>query len=83
MILKSEVQKVTAIKKKTKAKFFKDVKIGDLLVFELKLRNTTGASGGGNYATYISISNISQGTYTHNSQAQLLNNLDNFELTGR
>jgi len=80
MNLRSKNYEVMAIKKKTRASFFKDLKVGDVIVLEMRLKNTTGASGGGNYASYIEVINLTQVTHVYNSQSQLLSNLDNFEL---
>lgn len=64
---------VVAIKKKTVAKFFKELKPGDTfqLVYDL--------NGGYNGAPSIDI--IQKGKFVHlNNALQLKNNLDNFEL---
>lgn len=65
--------KVVAIKKKTSAKFFKDLKVGD--VFELAY----DINGGYESAPTIYI--YQDGKRVHNNTAlQLSNNLDKFEL---
>ncbi len=80
MILKSDVFVVKSIHKKTKAKFFEDLHVGDLLQVEMELRHTGSASGGGTYASYMTVRNLSKDTSVVNSQSQLVNNLRNFEI---
>jgi hypothetical protein len=64
--------KVTSIKKKTKAVFFKDLTVGDEFTLQY------GLSGSYGYAPYIDIIGIGK---THNNSAsQLSSNLDNFEI---
>lgn len=72
MILKGKF-KVTAIKKKTQAVFFKELKVGD--EFELFYN----LNGGYNSAPWIQI--IQEGKGVHGNDAlQLRKNLDKFEL---
>ena len=66
--------------RKTSAHGFKDIKIDDVLEFSTQLTNTTGASGGGNYASYVKITNLTQDYSFHNSQSQLLSNLSALKL---
>jgi hypothetical protein len=80
MLLQSKTLTIKTINKKTKAKFFEDVSVGDLLQVSMELRHTGSASGGGTYASYLTIKNLSNGTSTINSQSQLVNNLKNFEI---
>lgn len=69
---------ITKINRKTKARHFKDVKVGDTLKLVYTLEDTTGASGGGIYASYIKI--FKNGDYLfYNSANQLIRNLWCFE----
>jgi len=72
IVLKSSPYRVTKINVKTRANMFKNVKVGDTLVFSTELEYTSGASGGGNYATYIFVSNLTRGEYTYKSQSELI-----------
>ncbi|PGO60603.1 hypothetical protein [Priestia megaterium] len=65
--------KVKAIKKKTSAKFFKGLKVGD----EFKL--SYDINGGYNSAPYIRIYQNGEGVHWNNA-TQLSGNLGNFEL---
>jgi hypothetical protein len=77
----SKPQKVTEIHRKTRAKMFSDVEVGDVLQFSMRLGNMTGASGGGSYATVIHIENLTQGIATSKGQSELANLLNGlFEL---
>jgi len=51
---------------------FKNVQVGDTLVFSTKLAYKSGASGGENYATYICATNITRDEYTYKSQSELV-----------
>ena len=51
--LRSPVYKITAIHHKTRTKGLEKAKVGDTVMVTMKVRNTSGASGGGNYATYL------------------------------
>lgn len=55
IVLTSAKFKVTGILKKTKARFFKDLQVGDVLQFENKLSYVGGASNG-LYATAYKVS---------------------------
>lgn len=79
MILKSSVYEVVEIKKKTKAKLFGDIKVGDLLQFETRIKHVGGASNG-IYATYIKTTNLTQKTSGSKSQTETVKYLDYFEL---
>lgn len=64
---------VSAIKKKTSAKFFKELKVGDVFTLVYTLNGFYGGSP--------SIDILVGGKRKHNNNAlQLRNNLDNFEL---
>lgn len=80
IILKSEIIVVTGIKKKTKAVFFKDIKVGDRLYITYVLEHLGGASGGGRYASYPHIFNLTQSNDCQISQTNMVLRLSNFEL---
>jgi hypothetical protein len=71
--LRSKPHKVTKIKAKTNAKMFKDVKEGDLLCFSMELKHKASASGGGVYASYVRVENVTQGASVYKSQSELTN----------
>ena len=84
MLFKSKFYKVTNILKKTKAKGFSEIKIGDDLSFEINLIDTRFASNG-IYALYIDvfhnpINNYLPTNMWHNSQNEFLRLIKNFEL---
>lgn len=64
--------KVTEIKTKTRAEMFKNIQINDVLVFSTELSYQSGASGGGCYATYVRVDNITRGEHTYKSQSELV-----------
>ncbi|MGG1263755.1 hypothetical protein [Brevibacillus laterosporus] len=77
----SVVLEIVEIKNKTKAKFFKDVEVGDKLCFSVDMEHSGSASGGGVYATYVKVENLSKGTYAYKSQSEMVNILSRlFEL---
>jgi len=77
IILKSSVQIVTKINRKTKAKLFKDLNVGDKIEFSVLIKRA--GSNRGTYATYIEIRNIDTDEYTFSSFNQLPSILDTFE----
>lgn len=62
---------IKEIKKKTKAKVFEHFEVGDVLRFSTRLRNTSGASRG-NYASDVTVRNLTRGTSVTKSQSELL-----------
>ena len=79
--LYSDFYLITKIKKKTKAKGFKDWQEGDYIQFELTLAHKGGANSEIR-ATYVTATNISQeGHRITKSQSELINLLSRvFEL---
>ena len=77
IILKSFIQTVTKINRKTKAKLFKDLKIGDKVEFSVPIKRA--GSNRGTYATYIEAKNVETDEYTYSSFNQLPSILDAFE----
>ena len=70
---------IIEIPKKTTAKFFKDLKVGDHVYFTVDLKTTTGASSG-TYALYIICHLRNSPLKIRNSQNQFLNNIGRFKL---
>lgn len=77
IVMKSKPQKVTAVRK-TQAQFWKDVKVGDVLVFSQDVKGQ--GSGRGLYAVGLTITNVTQGTVAVNTMNQATNNMRGFEL---
>lgn len=77
IILKSDILEVTEIKKKTSAKMFKDLKIGDRILLTIPVKYA--GMNRGTYASYIRIENLSNGDYTHKSFNQITSLLSLFE----
>lgn len=78
IVLKSEILKITKIKKKTKAVVLKDLIVGD----EIQLSVDASPVGGnrGTYATYIKVENISNKESTYFSFNQISTLYNAFEL---
>ena len=53
-----KVVEVTKILHKSYAKALKDVKVGDILVFEITIKDVTFGARNGVYATYVDITNL-------------------------
>lgn len=69
IILKSEIVTVSKINKKTKAKMFENLKVGDQIEFSVPLK--AAGRNRGTYATYIMVKNIKTGESTSSSFNQL------------
>ena len=59
--MKSEKLKIIEIKKKTTAKMFKDLKVGDVLQFSTEVKDVGRGYRGRTYATDIKVVNITTG----------------------
>jgi hypothetical protein len=77
IILKSDILIVTKINKKTKAKMFENLKVGDKVEFSVPIKHA--GSNHGTYATYIGIRNVETGEETSSSFNQLPTVLRAFE----
>ena len=53
-----KVVEVTKILHKSYAKALKDVKVGDILIFEITIKDVTFVARNGVYATYVDITNL-------------------------
>jgi hypothetical protein len=80
IILKSEIQTVTAIVGKTKAKMFGNLKIGSKVQFSIPIRYA-GSNRGSTHASYVDCTNLETGEETALSFNQLPTMLKNFVLT--
>lgn len=78
IVLESDTLVVTKINRKTKAKMFENLKVGDKIKFSVPIKYA--GRNHGSYATYILIKNIETGETTHSSFNQLPSILDAFEL---
>lgn len=81
MELWSDLYVVKKIKKKTKARIFGDIKVGDRLMFSMDIQSVQGASGGGKYASYVTVLNLTQRTSdASKSQTEIAKYLTYFDL---
>ena len=80
LVLFNEYKVVGRNSHKTKAEFFKDLRVGDYIEIQHRLERTTGASGGGCYASKLTAVNLSTGATVTSTQNRMLNNLANFVL---
>lgn len=76
IILSSKILTVEKINRKTKAKMFEDLKVGDKIQFEVELKRAGGNRG--TYATYIKATNLENNEITHSSFNQMPRILDAF-----
>lgn len=75
--LKSDILVVTKINKKTKAKMFENLKVGDKIEFSVPIKYA--GRNHGSYATYIGVRNVETGEETSSSFNQLPTVLRAFE----
>ena len=80
IILKSDIITVTKINRRTKAKMFENLKVGDEIEFCVPIKHA--GSNRGTYATYIGIRNVGTGEETFSSFNQLPTVLRAFEFEG-
>lgn len=75
LILSSKKQRVLGIYKKTNAKFYADIELGDILEFSIQLKSVYNA-------LWVTVKNLTKGTETETSANQLsqLNILGRFQL---
>lgn len=77
IILKSDIVTITKINRKTKAKMFVNLKVGDKLEFSVPIEYA--GHNRGTYATYIRIKNMETGETTSSSFNQLPSILSAFD----
>lgn len=66
---------VKGILKKTNAQFYKDIKVGDFIEMELKIRDKE-------YSILVTVRNLTQGTDCKTSQGDISKRLGYFDLEG-
>lgn len=80
IVMRSSKYEVFNIIKKTNAKIFKDIEVGDILQFSVPLEYA-GTGSGGTYAVDIRVENISKpGNIAYKTFNQLPSLLRHFEL---
>ena len=79
IILTSDILTVLKIHKKTSAKMFKNLEVGDRIVCSVPLQHA-GSNRGQTYATYITAKNMETGEITKGSFNQITTILRLFEL---
>ena len=75
--MNSKLMQVTAIKKPTKAKFFKDFKVGTC--FSVNMDVVDPGHGCGVYASYVEIINHATDEKCKRSLSELANRLEHFD----
>jgi hypothetical protein len=75
----SNVFKIIKINKKSSARMFEDLSVGDEIIFTIEIEHL-GTSRGRTYAPYIKIENIKTKEYTLKSFNQITSILSCFEL---
>lgn len=80
ILLKSNTYQVIGIQSKTTSKFFKNLKIGSLLKFEVELKHA-GSGDHGTYATCITVTNVDTKETVQKTFNQLSNILNKYELS--
>ncbi len=80
IIMRSKKIMIAKINKKTRAQMFKELKEGNLIVFELSLKGSGIGSSGRSYASYIKITNLETNEFTYKSLNELGYILNAFEL---
>jgi len=78
IILRSDILTVLKIHKKTSAKMFKNLKVGDRIICYVPLKSA-GSNRGQTYATYIRAKNMETGEITDGSFNQITTILRLFE----
>jgi hypothetical protein len=78
IILKSDPLSIIKVKRKTTAKLFKDLKVGDSIMLSVPVKHA-GSNRGITYSTYIKTINLANNEVTLNSFNQLPQLLDVFE----
>lgn len=77
IIMESKILKVDKILKKSSAKMFSDLKVGDTVKFSVELKRV--GCNKGTYATYIKAEHIESGNTNHSSFNQMSSVVSRFE----
>ena len=80
IVLKSNVLIVEGIKRKTSAKMFKNIEIGDKLRLSADVDYAGSNGGGSTYATYIKCDNLSKNDVAYKSFNEMPRFLNMFKL---
>ena len=79
IVLKSNVLIVEGIERKTSAKMFKDIEVGDKLLLSVDV-DYAGSNRGSTYATYIKCANLSKNDVAYKSFNEMPRFLNMFKL---
>ena len=79
IVLKSNVLIVEGIKRKTSAKMFKDIEVGDKLRLSVDV-DYAGSNRGSTYATYIKCANLSKNDVAYKTFNEMPRFLNMFKL---
>lgn len=78
LILKGKIQ-INEIKRKSYSKAFKGVKVGDILLLEIEVKDVTFGSSAGVYASTIYITNLRTGYKGNTTMTLCASALSNYE----
>lgn len=77
IILESKILRIDKILKKSSAKMFADLKVGDTVKFSVDLKRA--GRNGGSYATYIKAEHLESGNTNYSSFNQMSSIISRFE----
>ncbi len=77
IVMESKTLRVSKILKKSSAKMFSDLKVGDTIKFSVNLERAGG--NGGTYANYIKAEHLESGNTNHSSFNQMPSIISRFE----
>ena len=77
IVMESKTLRVSKILKKSSAKMFSDLKVGDTVKFSVDLKRA--GRNGGSYATYIKAEHLESGNTNHSSFNQMPSIISRFE----
>ena len=77
IVMESKTLRVSKILKKSSAKMFSDLKVGDTIKFSVDLERAGGYRG--TYATYIKAEHLESGNTNYSSFNQMLSIVSSFE----
>ena len=77
IVMESKTLRVSKILKKSSAKMFSDLNVGDTIKFSVNLERA--GCNGGTYATYIKAEHLESGNTNHSSFNQMSSIISRFE----
>ena len=77
IVMESKTLRVSKILKKSSAKMFSDLKVGDTIKFSVNLERA--GCNGGTYATYIKAEHLESGNTNHSSFNQMSSVVSRFD----